>query len=87
MASEDGNRYAFARVIDNGSGVDPKVLPRVFEPYFTTKEQGKGTGVGLYTTKMIIEQNMGGTITATNRQGGGVIFEIRFGEGKGVFVG
>lgn len=87
VASEDGNRYAFARVIDNGSGIDPKVLPRVFEPYFTTKEQGKGTGVGLYMTKMIIEQNMGGTITATNRQGGGAIFEIRFGEGKGVFVG
>lgn len=38
-------------------------------------------------TKMIIEQNMGGTITAANRLDGGAIIEIRFEKGKGVFVG
>ncbi len=86
VAKDNGCRYAFARIIDNGIGIKEEILPRIFEPYFTTKEQGKGTGVGLYMTKMIIEQNMNGTITASNRQGGGSIFEIRFEEGKGVFA-
>lgn len=81
------DRYAFMRIIDNGAGIKEEILPRIFEPYFTTKEQGKGTGVGLYMTKMIIEQNMGGSITALNRVDGGAIFELRFDEGKGVFVG
>ncbi len=87
IATSGGVRYAFVRVIDNGTGIHEEVLPRVFEPYFTTKEQGKGTGVGLYMTKMIIEQNMNGVINIANRPEGGAIVEIRFEEGKGVFVG
>jgi two-component system CheB/CheR fusion protein len=86
ISKDNGKRYAFVRIIDNGTGIKDEILPRIFEPYFTTKEQGKGTGVGLYMTKMIIEQNMNGTITAANRKGGGAIFEIRFEEGKGVFA-
>ena len=86
IKKENGSRFAFVKVMDNGTGIDEEILPRIFEPYFTTKEQGKGTGVGLYMAKMIIEQNMGGTITASNREGGGAVFEIRFEEGKGVFV-
>jgi len=86
IKKESGSRFAFVKIMDNGIGIDEKIMPRIFEPYFTTKEQGKGTGVGLYMAKMIIEQNMGGTITASNREGGGAVFEIRFEEGKGVFV-
>ncbi len=86
IKKENGSRFAFVRVMDNGTGIDESILPRIFEPYFTTKEQGKGSGVGLYMTKMIIEQNMGGTITASNLEEGGAVFEIRFEEGKGVFV-
>ncbi len=84
--NSEQKKYAFVRLLDNGTGFKDDVLPRIFEPYFTTKEQGKGTGVGLYMTKMIIEQNMNGTITAANRKGGGAVFEIRFEEGKGVFA-
>lgn len=51
---------------DNGGGFPKDVLSRVFEPYFTTKEQGKGTGMGLYVSKMIIEDNMHSKIKATN---------------------
>jgi DNA-binding response OmpR family regulator/signal transduction histidine kinase len=47
---------------DNGVGMSQEVASRVFEPYFTTKEQGSGTGVGLYMSKMTIEKSMGGKI-------------------------
>ncbi len=54
---------------NNGEKIPNEILNRIFEPYFTTKEQGKGTGMGLYISKMIIENNMNGTLSARNRDG------------------
>ncbi|HJW02065.1 MAG TPA: PAS domain S-box protein [Azospira sp.] len=51
-------------VADNAGGVPPDILPHIFEPYFTTKEQG--SGIGLYMTKMIVERSMHGKIRAEN---------------------
>jgi PAS domain S-box-containing protein len=54
------------RIYNNGGFADAEVLERMFEPYFTTKFEDKGTGIGLYMTKMIIENSMGGEIAAKN---------------------
>jgi signal transduction histidine kinase len=60
---------------DNGGGIDPAHLNKIFEPYFTTKEEGKGSGIGLYMSKMIVENNMRGSLLAANTPGG-VCFTI-----------
>jgi C4-dicarboxylate-specific signal transduction histidine kinase len=66
-------------VRDNGGGIQSDILERIFEPYFTTKEQGKGTGMGLYMSKMIIEDNMGAKLSAYNSDDG-VEFRMDFNE-------
>lgn len=67
-------------VSDNAGGIPENILHRVFDPYFTTKEEGKGTGLGLHMARRIIEEKMNGTLSAYNDKGGAV-FEIRI---KGV---
>ncbi len=60
---------------DNGGGIPQNFINRIFEPYFTTKEQGKGIGMGLYISKMIIEENMNGKLSVYNSDIG-AIFKI-----------
>ena len=67
---------AVIRVKDDAGGIPEALLHRIFEPYFTTKEEGKGTGLGLHMAKRIVEEKMGGTLRAYNEEGGAV-FEIR----------
>jgi len=61
-------------VTDNGKGISEDIAGRIFEPYFSTKDQGKGVGLGLYMTKQIIE-NMNGVINFENLENG-VSFRI-----------
>jgi signal transduction histidine kinase len=51
---------------DNGGGIAPEIIGRIFEPYFTTKEEGRGSGIGLYMSYAIIRTKMGGRIEVNN---------------------
>jgi PAS domain S-box-containing protein len=53
-------------VSDNGCGVADDILDKVFEPYFTTKDEGKGTGIGLFMSRMVIKEQMHGDIELKN---------------------
>lgn len=68
-ARRDGDRI-FICVDDNGGGIAPDVIDRIYEPYFTTKGEGKGSGIGLYMSKMIVENNMHGRLEASNTRDG-----------------
>jgi signal transduction histidine kinase len=61
-------------VADHGPGIAPEVLPRLFEPFFSTREGGLGLGLPLCET---LAQGMGGHLSAANQPGGGAVFTLR----------
>ena len=67
---------ALLSINDNAGGIDVKNLSKIFNPYFTTKHQSMGTGLGLYIAKMIVEETMHGTLDVKNSKDG-AIFTIR----------
>jgi signal transduction histidine kinase/PAS domain-containing protein len=66
---------AVVTITDNAGGIPEEVVEKMFNPYFTTKGADKGTGVGLFMSKTIIEKNMGGRLTVRNT-GRGAEFRI-----------
>jgi len=69
VASQSGGKVQLS-VSDNGGGVPDAIIDKIFEPYFTTKFESQGTGIGLYMSKIIVEKNLKGHITVENRNGG-----------------
>ena len=68
--------YVDLRIEDTGVGIQPAQLPRIFDPYFTTKQAKSGTGLGLYITKKVVEDH-NGSIKVESAPGVGSVFTIR----------
>ena len=73
---KDGNHFALVKIKDNAGGVDTSIIDKIFEPYFTTRHQTQGTGIGLYMSKNIIERNMHGYINVVNVEDG-ALFTVK----------
>jgi len=73
--SSDGEGRIHLEIADSGCGIDSKDLDKIYDPFFTTKEEGRGTGLGLSVSLGIIESH-GGTITCQSRPYRGTTFHI-----------
>jgi two-component system cell cycle sensor histidine kinase/response regulator CckA len=71
------NGFVRLRISDTGEGIDPVSLPRIFEPFFSTKEVGKGTGLGLATVYGLVNQHKG-RISVDSKLGEGTTFTVHF---------
>ena len=71
----NGRDGVTVEVIDNGKGIPAEVMPKIFDPFFSTKEIGKGTGLGLSISYKIIEQH-GGRIEVESAPGKGTRFSV-----------
>jgi len=70
-------KYLKLSVQDTGQGMQPGILDRIFDPYFTTKKIGEGTGMGLAITHGIVKSH-GGVITVESEPGKGAVFHVLF---------
>jgi len=70
-----GTKVVSIAVQDNGPGIPPEILDRVFDPFFSTKETGQGTGLGLAVSARLIE-GMAGTIRVDSPKSGGTCFSV-----------
>jgi PAS domain S-box-containing protein len=69
--------YLQLSIQDTGCGIAPELMERIFDPYFTTQEVGKGSGMGLAVVHGIV-QNIGGVIDVTSQLGEGTTFDVFF---------
>jgi PAS domain S-box-containing protein len=74
-------RFAFLRIRDTGTGIDPEAQEHIFEPFFTTKQSGKGTGLGLSTVYGIVTQS-GGSVQVASTPGLGAAFTVLVPQGE-----
>ncbi len=57
-------------ISNDGGNIPEDALTSIFDPYYTTKPEGEGTGIGLYMSRIMIEEHMGGLLTAENTEDG-----------------
>jgi len=75
VADRPGDRKVAVRITDTGTGIPPMVLPHIFEPFYTTRPTGQGTGLGLSVSLGIV-QDHGGAIDVDSREGEGTTFTV-----------
>jgi signal transduction histidine kinase len=73
---EEGN--VIIDIKDTGSGIPPDKIKELFNPFFTTKEQGKGTGLGLFIVRQVVERNRGRIYLKDTKVGEGTTFTLEF---------
>lgn len=76
-ATVQAGRYVLIRVVDEGHGIPPEKINKIFEPFYTTKRVGEGTGLGLSTAYGIVKQT-GGFIFVDSEVGRGSVFSLYF---------
>jgi PAS domain S-box-containing protein len=76
VSVEETDECVFIDIRDTGCGISPKNIPNLFKPFFTTKDVGKGTGMGLAIVAKIVDE-MQGTITVSSELGEGTCFRLR----------
>ncbi|HEX8505906.1 MAG TPA: HAMP domain-containing sensor histidine kinase, partial [Hymenobacter sp.] len=76
VTTERVNGHVQIRVSDNGTGISDSVQAKIFQPFFTTKPTGEGTGLGLSLSHDIIAQGHGGSLTVESQEGQGTTFTI-----------
>jgi len=69
VCKKSASKYCI-EVCDNAGGVDEEIIEKIFEPYFSTKHQKQGAGLGLYISKKIIEDSLGGGLSVENSEHG-----------------
>jgi signal transduction histidine kinase len=75
LDSMDDRTWVKVAITDNGTGIPPEIIERIFEPFYTTKSVGEGTGLGLSISLSIIENN-GGKLKVTTQLGKGTTFTL-----------
>lgn len=70
ISIEEKNNYIFINICDNGGGIDEKIVNQICTPYFSTKNEKNGTGLGLYISKIIVEKHLKGTLKFYNKDDG-----------------
>lgn len=77
LSGTTSNGTAIIKISDNGSGIPPDKIGQIFNPFFTTKEPGKGTGLGLFIVKQVVERNHG-VIAVESQEEMGTTFTLSF---------
>ncbi|MDO8452941.1 MAG: transporter substrate-binding domain-containing protein [Sulfurimonas sp.] len=66
----EDNNSVITTICDNAGGIKPELLTKIFEPYFTTKDEENGTGLGLYISKIIVYKHLNGRLSVKNSDNG-----------------